>query len=219
MPLEPSVQSVLNEWLDERLNFLHTAMPGKFKSYDAATQTAEVVPVIKQSLLAGDDSRAEVELPVIPNVKVHWPKAGGFYWHFPIAAGDYCQLIFNEAAIGFWRANGTVASPGDLERHGLSHPYAYPGGWPDSDPLPDAPSAEAVIIVPGGKHLRVSTASGVADAVALAQKVATQFDQLKAAITSWVPVPMDGGAALKTALATFASSTPTDVKAATLKAE
>jgi hypothetical protein len=100
-------------------------------------------------------------------VKVRWPRAGGYYIHFPIASGDYCQLIFNEAAIGFWRENGEIASPGDLERFGLSHPYACPGGWPDNDPLDDAPTTEAVIIVPSGKHVRITEAGASGDFVAL----------------------------------------------------
>jgi Phage protein Gp138 N-terminal domain len=223
MPLARSTQQVLNEWLDSRLNELHVAMPGKFKSYDAAKQTAEVVPVVMQSLLAGDGSLTEVELPVIPNVRVQWPRTSKGYLHFPIAVGDFCQLIFNEAAIGFWRENGELASAGDLERHGISHPYAYPGGWPDGSPLPDAPGGYAVLIV--APKLRVSTASGTAAPVANGTKADTELSALKTMLTTFAsacalaaiePALAPAATALQTALGSWPSGS---VKTTTLEAE
>ena len=165
MALSDDEVTVLNDWFFERINEMQGSLPGIFKSYDPETQTAEVIPAIKQTLLAADGSRTETELPPIPNVKVRWPRTSAGYIHFPISPGDYCQLIFNTAAIGLFRESGKVSSPGDLTRFDWSHPYAYPGAWPDADPMADAPNDAAVIVVTD--HMRISKLSQAADFVAL----------------------------------------------------
>lgn len=70
-----------------------------------------------------------------------------------------------------------------------------------------------------GSEVRLGSASAV-DPVALATAVNAQLGQLSTAFTNWVPVPTDGGAALKTALTALqatgwpASTAATKVKAA-----
>jgi hypothetical protein len=184
--ITPTLPEVLRTALESWQRDLHTALPGKVKSYDAATQTAEVIPLIKQATPRKDGGIEENAIPVIPNVRVLWPRAGGFYIHFPMAAGDYVLLVFNEAAIGHWRAGGGTPSPaGDLTRHGLSHPYAIPGGWPDQDAFSDAPGDHGLIAVAPGQYLRVTQAgaeSEEGDFVALK----SAFDALQAAFDAHV---------------------------------
>ncbi len=191
MALDPSLVEVLEAWLYERHNDLHVAMPGKVKSYDANKQTADIIPVIKGSFLKADGSRTEREFPVIPNVRVMWPRAGGCYLHFPMAADDYVQLVFNEASIAQWRESGAVSPPGDLTRHDLSYPYAYPGGWPDSGAFGTAGPA---IVVDG--VLTVCSEGGAAGAqlVVGATKADLELTSLKtmlstffSAMATWMP--------------------------------
>lgn len=61
--------------------------------------------------------------------------------------------------------------------------------------------------------------AGNADAVALASKVSTELTALKNAISAWVPVPGDGGAALKVALTTLFATWPASVASGKVKAE
>lgn len=56
-------------------------------------------------------------------------------------------------------------------------------------------------------------------AVALAEKVATQLTALKTAITSAVPVPMDGGTSLKATILASLASWPGSVGSASVKAK
>ncbi len=58
-----------------------------------------------------------------------------------------------------------------------------------------------------------------ADFVALASRVNAELDMLKTAIAGWTPVALDGGLALKTALAAFIAATPTNVGSTTVRAE
>jgi len=140
------------------------------KSYDAATQTAEVVPVVRSAAPNLDGSTTPEDLPVIPNVPVAWPRAGGYYLHFPLTVGDHVLLVFSEAAIAQWRGSGETSDPGDLSRHDLSYPFAIPGIAPDAQAFADAPESEAVIGVGSGGSLRVSESAmgGLAQSVVVA---------------------------------------------------
>jgi hypothetical protein len=164
VPLEPKLSDVLLSAFDALQNSIHTCLPGRVKSYDSATQTAEIIPVVKQAFTNTDGSIDLVELPVLPNVPVAWPRAGGCYLHFPMAAGDHVMLVFSEAAYALWRETGKLAEPGDRERHSLSYAFAYPGIAPDADAFADAPASEAVLVVGSGGALRVSEAGAGAAA-------------------------------------------------------
>ena len=118
---------------------LHTSMPGVIQSYDPATKTADVRPVIRTPMYepeTGLEMEAE-ELPVIPNVPVSFPRGGGWHLSFPLAAGDHVTLVFSESATGQWRSTGEVSDPGDVRRHSLGYPTAFLGAHPDAEVLLD----------------------------------------------------------------------------------
>ena len=109
-------------------------------------------------------------------------------------------------------------------------PVVIPGAWASGDPvllvfcerefdadLNDVNEARrhglsGAIAVP-----LIARAGDTVDFVALAAKVKAQLDGLKSAISGWVPVPNDGGAALQTALSSWLSSS-SDVAAVKMKA-
>lgn len=197
MSLEPTWAELLEEAIESRLLELHTAIPGKVVSYDKATQTAEVLPVVLRAEPKEDGGNTLTRLPSIPNVPVQWPRGDGFAIHFKLKPGDHVLLVFSEAAIGHWRASGEMAPPGDLRRHSLGYPIAIPGAAPDAGKLTDIPGDnEAVLEIPDGKVFRMGGPD--ADFVALAAKVDANFDAIKQMFTSWVVAPNDGGLALKT---------------------
>jgi len=183
MPLEPTIQEVIDAAIESRLLELHTAIPGKVVSYDAATQTAEVAPVVQRAEPAVDGSSTLTPLPSIPNVPVQWPRGGGMALHLPLAPGDHVLLVFSESAIGHWRASGELAPPGDLRRHSVGYPVAIPGIAPEQLPIAD-PGAAGEAVLSGGV-LRVGSSS--ADFVALKGKVEAELQKIAAAFTSFVP--------------------------------
>lgn len=192
MPLNPDLGEVIEGLIASHLLELHTAIPGAIKTYDAAKQTAEVIIQVRSAVPAEDGSIVAEEPPVIPNVPVQWPRGGGYALHFPLKPGDHVLLVFSEAAIGHWRASGQVADPGDLRRHSIAYPVAIPGIAPDSRPLTDAPTDEAVLTV-GDGVFRVGGAS--AEMVALANlvqqaldKIQQKFDAHTHVVTGTLPV-------------------------------
>lgn len=195
MPLQVTHAEVLRLAFESWARDIHTAIPGRVIAYDAAKQVADVLPVIRDARPDDDGGTELFDPPVIPNVPVQWPRGGGYAIHFPITPGDHVILLFQESAIGHWRESGEVAEPGDLTRFGFGYPIAIPGVAPDAAPIADAPTNEGVIVVPGGKVLRIGGAG--ADFVALSAKVDANFKAIKDMFTAWVVAPSDGGAALK----------------------
>jgi hypothetical protein len=221
MPIEPTLAELLETVHRSYMLDVHTSMPGRVRSYDAATQTADVEPLILGALQDEDGFNVYEARPVIQNVPVRWERAGDYYDHKPLTADNCGWLIFSEDSYAQWRTTGEVSVPGDLTRHSLSYPFFLPGAWPDGKRLPDAPaSGEAVSIVPSGGRLRVSTANPAhVELVALAGKVAAQLTALKQAISDAAPVPNDGGAALKAAILGALAGWPESVASTTLAAE
>jgi hypothetical protein len=166
-----------------------------------------------------EDNPVEEEHPPLENVKVAWPGAGGFYIHVPLAAGDTGTLDFCTNSFAEWYETGLASAPGDLRTHSISHCTFTPGLKDSKHLLPSVQvgGSEGVIGV-GSGVLRVGDVDD-AGFVALASLVATQLEQLKSAINGWTPVPNDGGAALKTALASLFSSWPNSTACLKLKAE
>jgi len=204
----------------------HVAIPGRVERYDAATQIADVLPLVRHPVPQPDGSYALEDLPVIPSVPVLWPRTGRWMLTMGMTAGDTVQLLVNTAAIGHWRAgSGDVTDPGDLRRQHLAHAVAIPGLYARSAALGHASATDLVLgddqgtrvaIKPDGT-VTITTGAGVAlkidadgtvhlggaagEAVAMAALVKGNLDALKTIFDAWSPVPNDGGAALKTALA------------------
>jgi hypothetical protein len=196
------------------------------ESYDASAQTCDVLPQLKRQMPDGDGGFTIEDLPVLPGVPVCHPRGGGFFASFPLQKGDFVLVVFAERPIGNWRQKGQASNPGDNRMHPLAGAMAIPCNlYPSSQALQDVDgtnmvigkdgtSGAQVVITPTGIEL-----GGNAAAVALASKVKAWFDAFNAAVTGWTPVANDGGAALKAALSTLISGTPsTDPSAQNVKA-
>lgn len=134
MPLTPTLTEVLKDAIGAFQTELMTATIGKVLVYDPVLESVNVQPVIRHAVnLAGETDHEE--LPVLPNVPVVWPEAGGFHFSMPIRPGDHVLLVFTHDHIGFWRESGTVSDPGLLARHDLSNAIAIPGIRPVTKPL------------------------------------------------------------------------------------
>lgn len=91
------------------------AMPGIIQSFDPDKVTAVVQPVIK-----GSNDGKSVMLPLLLDIPVVFPGAGGVFITFPVNPGDECELSFNDRCIDFFWQNGGVQEPADNRMHDLS---------------------------------------------------------------------------------------------------
>lgn len=178
--LEPGLAQIIREAIGSRLLEVHTAIPARCLSYDATTQRGDFEVVVKRLKHVADELAVEWEtLPVIPNVPVHWPSAGGFSLHFPMVNGDEVELVFNEQGTGEYELSGQVSEPQDTTRHGMTYPFAVPGALALSKALLGVSSVNGTLIVGPAGALEIRTAVGEAFAVALAPLVQTALDSIR----------------------------------------
>jgi hypothetical protein len=118
--------TALKNAIDSRLLELHTALPAEVVSFDASLNTVNVQPSIKRKFSDG----SLVNLPVIQNVPVCFPRGGDGILSFPIRAGDSVLLVFSERSLDVWWAKGGTVDPADARKHNLSDAIAIPGVYP-----------------------------------------------------------------------------------------
>lgn len=225
----PSLASVIQQALDDRLADVHVMLPGRIESYDAAKQKADVKPLLRRVQRTVDGDLNE-PLPVITAVPVAWPRVGQYRITMPVAAGSRCALVFCERSIDNYQiGSGGDTNPESYQMHDLTDPIAIMGWYPDSDTLDPTDSEDMVIghqsepSIHLGRDLVNLYEKNAADFLAKAQKtldelqvaqqnaqaVLSYAQQIGGVFAQGIPVPQDGGAALQTAwIAGVAAITP-----------
>lgn len=183
MSLEPTEAEIIEDAITSRLEEVYTCAPGRIHSYDAVKQVCDIELAQNRPLRLADGSVLQEVLPILPNVQVRWPRAGGYSMHLPLAKGDWVIVLFSHASLTTWRDTGGVGPVGDVRLHSLDGAFALPGVAPDGDVIAptDAPATgEAVFNGPG--HYRVGGPS--ADWVAHATSTSAALDALQQQITA-----------------------------------
>jgi len=115
------------------------ALIGRIQSYDAATQTADIVPMVKQQIPRPDGTFDYEDLPMLPCVPVLWLGVGPWFVAMSVEPGDSVLIICldgdhspwwasrrTEGMTGLSRATQGRVVPADLGRHHLAHAVAIP---------------------------------------------------------------------------------------------
>lgn len=138
-----------------------TALPGVVTGVDLGKQTVSVQPSIQGTISSPSGSSQSVNLPLLVDVPIVWPRAGGFALTFPIAAGDEVLVVFASRCIDSWWQSGGVGAQAEVRMHDLSDGFAVLA--PTSQPkklsnvsssnvqLRDEAGTTYVEIAPGGK--------------------------------------------------------------------
>lgn len=114
--------------LDDRQASMWTAMPGIVQSVDFDAMTCEVQPSIQGQIQDETGTIQNVNYPLLVDVPIVFPSAGGFLITFPIATGDEVLVIFASRAIdSWWQSGGTANRPVEARMHDLSDGFAIPG--------------------------------------------------------------------------------------------
>lgn len=232
----PTREEVLRTAIEYYVRDLHTALPGRVESYDPATQTADIKPLVQRLEAAANGEEILESLPVIPGVPVALYRGGRGFVSVPLEPGDHVMVVFQERSIDrYISGDGSEANPDDFRTHSLSDAVAYPGLYPKLKAI--AADADNVVVgKEGGAEVHVGDAvielgqKASVDKASLDSKVQTELaklasdiNTLKTIFFAWAPVPGDGGAVLKTAItaATWDTSTisisPTNSALVTIK--
>lgn len=101
-----------------------TALPGVVVAVDLAKQTVSVQPSIYGEVTGADGVVTRVALPLLVDVPLVWPRAGGFALTLPVTAGDEVLVVFAARCIDAWWQNGGTGVPMEPRMHDLSDGFA-----------------------------------------------------------------------------------------------
>ena len=128
MQTDNEIKDIIDGWIDNKINNVHTALPGKIVEYNPATNRAGVKPV---GTYQTADYR-ELAYPVIYNVPVQFPigMGGNAGCTFPLTVGDGCLLVFAERQTdNFINKN---SNSDDIRTHSLNDALCIPGLYTDA---------------------------------------------------------------------------------------
>lgn len=124
------------------------SMPCIIQSFNAAQCTCVAQPAVQQLVTTLETVSGRripvqkyVDMPLLLDVPVKFPKGGGFVLTFPIKQGDECHVTFGDRCIDNWWKKGGVQPQvdvqgiGELRFHDLSDGFAEVGPWS----LPNVP--------------------------------------------------------------------------------
>lgn len=118
--------------LEGRQSKIWTALPGIVQSVDLAAMTCEVQPAIQGSIEDENGDVTFVNLPLLVDVPIVFPSAGGFTITLPLEKNDEVLVVFSCRCIDAWWQSGGVNRAVELRMHDLSDGFAIPG--PQSQP-------------------------------------------------------------------------------------
>lgn len=125
-----TLEDLLERFRDAASDEIETSGPGRVESYDPATQTADIVPMVRRTVPRADGTSASETRATLRSVRIVQPRAGGFFVHLPVAAGDFVLLVIGDRDPARWRVTGEVSDPIDRRTHHIAHAVAVPGYYP-----------------------------------------------------------------------------------------
>lgn len=129
--MPPNLKVILDELKAEIFSTLNCIEIGKVESINSSAQTVEASIQIKRKAQDGTSTA----YPILVDVPYFVLQGGGAYLDFPVKAGDYCIILFNDRCIDSWWSTANVADPASNRKHSLSDALAIIGLNPKSSPL------------------------------------------------------------------------------------
>ena len=130
--MKPTLSDILQNAIEFFIEKMHTATVGIIETYDAAKQKASVKPAISKKYKTFDEKKQKlaehnIEMPVLEDVPVIFPRSKHFSSTFPLEKGDQVLLLFCERALERWLADGGLTENGVPRRYDLKDAIAIPG--------------------------------------------------------------------------------------------
>lgn len=87
-----------------------------------------MLPAIREKInFNGEESW--IDIPLLVDVPIVFPRAGGYVLTFPVKKGDECLVVFGDMCIDAWWQSGGVQNQVESRRHDLSDGFAIIGCW------------------------------------------------------------------------------------------
>ena len=162
---------------------VHTALPGTIISYDSTLQKATVQPSLKKSYLDGTTQ----EMPILNNVPVIFPRAGGASLTFPVVQGDSCLLLFIERSTDLWKSVGGIVAPDDPRKFDLSDAVAIMGLMPFSENSLSE-NNEDVLLTYKSSNIRIKSSGEIQIETAGKIAIGSQTTEVLDLLSRWLNV-------------------------------
>ena len=114
---------------DSWKSVLRVACPGIVQDFNSETQTVTVQLALREHINKPDLTKEWVNLPLLLDVPIIIPRAGGYCMTMPIKQGDECLVIFADMCIDAWFTYGGMQNQMEKRRHDLSDGFAILGVW------------------------------------------------------------------------------------------
>lgn len=134
-----TLAGVITHAVDRRLANVHTCIPAKVTRYDETLQQVDAQPLVKAVYRNEQGEQLVESLPLVVNVPVMFPGAGKYRITFPVEVDTTVLLLFTEASLDKWLAQGGEVDPLDGRRFHLSDGIALLGLHDFAHALASAP--------------------------------------------------------------------------------
>lgn len=121
--------AILRVWSSLQTD-IRTHLPGQVVSYDPATNTAEIQPVVNTVRFRDAENLTTKQLPVLRDVPVQLPGSGKGWLAFTPAVGTYGTLHISDRELETWLATGGIVDPQDIRMHSISDAIFEPSLLP-----------------------------------------------------------------------------------------
>ncbi len=108
---------------------LRVACPGIIQSFNSKEQTVTVQLALREEINNYDYEKQWTDIPLLLDVPIVIPRAGGYTLTMPIQQGDECLVIFGDMCIDSWWELGGIQNQLEKRRHDLSDGFAILGVW------------------------------------------------------------------------------------------
>lgn len=123
----PTFRSIVESLTRDALSDMFTMLPGRVVSYNASRQSVDVQPEPKRAYVDEAGERQVENYPVVTEVPVGFPGAGGVRLTWPLAAGDVVMLLFASTSLDRWLSVAGNPDPADERRNSITDAVAIPG--------------------------------------------------------------------------------------------
>lgn len=124
-----SKQEMLRSMGDGWKSVLRVACPGIIQSFNKEEQTVTVQLAMRELISKEDLTKEWVNIPMLLDVPIVIPRAGGYCLTMPIQEGDECLVVFGDMCIDAWFTYGGIQNQMEKRRHDLSDGFAILGTW------------------------------------------------------------------------------------------
>jgi hypothetical protein len=127
---DPSLSEIITDAFEYMASSLRVSMPCRVVAVDQVKHTVDCKPTVLQRIPNGDGVEETIELPVIPDVPIAFPRFGDWFIRAPLAVGDIVLCLFSDTSMDTFRAQATAVTtpvdPMDTRRHHISDAIALP---------------------------------------------------------------------------------------------